>query len=61
MEITREILEDVEEELMSRAFLFNDPASYREGVGAAAKAVRVALTRFDRSATSPEKSREEAS
>ena len=61
MESTLELLEGVEDELMSRSFLFNDPVSYREGVGATAKAIRVMLTRIDVSAQSVEKPREEAS
>jgi hypothetical protein len=37
------MLDGVEEELLSRSFLFVDPISYRDGVGAATEAMRVML------------------
>lgn len=45
MDSTLKMLEGVEEELMTRSFLFTDPVSYRDGVGAATKAVRALLTK----------------
>ena len=45
MEAILERLEDVEDDLMSRAFLYDFPDAYREGVEAALVAVRVALGR----------------
>jgi len=41
-------LDAVEEDLMTRAFLFTDPISYRDGVEAATEAVRVMLTKAGR-------------
>ena len=61
MESQLEMLEGVEEEMMSRSFLFNDPVSYREGVGATAEAVRVMLTRNDRSTQRAQKRTAESS
>lgn len=47
MKTTLELLDGVEEELMARSFLFVDPVSYRDGVGAATEAVRAMLTRVN--------------
>lgn len=46
MESTLELLDGVEEELLARSFLFTDPVSYRDGVGATTEAVRAMLTKF---------------
>ena len=43
VDTTLEMLKGVEEELIARSFLFSDPVSYREGVGAATQAVRAML------------------
>lgn len=43
MDTTLELLDDIEEELTARSFLFVDPISYRDGVEAATRAVRVML------------------
>lgn len=43
MEATLDLLDDVEEELLARSFLFGDPVSYRDGVEAATQAVRLIL------------------
>lgn len=43
MESTVRMLDDAEEELMARSFLFADPLSYRDGVGAATQAFRAML------------------
>jgi hypothetical protein len=43
MDSTQDVLEGVEEELIARSFLFTDPVSYRDGVGAATKAFRAML------------------
>lgn len=40
---TIERLEDLEEDLLSRAFLFEHPAAYREAVELALRAVRTML------------------
>lgn len=45
METTLELLDGVEEDLMERSFLFVDPISYRDGVGAATQAIRVLLAK----------------
>ena len=45
METILERLEDVEDDLMSRAFLYDVPAAYREGVEAAFEAVRAVVGR----------------
>ncbi|MGH2784616.1 MAG: hypothetical protein ACRDJ1_05110 [Actinomycetota bacterium] len=45
MEAILERLEDVEDDLMSRAFLYDFPVGYREGVEAALEAVRAAVSR----------------
>ena len=45
MEVILERLEDVEDDLMSRAFLYEFPVAYREGVEAALEAVRAVLGR----------------
>ena len=60
MESQLEMLEGVEEEMMSRSFLFNDPVSYREGVGATTQAVRVMLSRNDSFAHRAHKSAQES-
>lgn len=46
MESTLEVLDGIEEELMARSFLFTDPVSYRDGVGATTDAVRGMVTRL---------------
>ena len=45
MEAIFERLEDVEDDLMSRAFLYDFPVAYRDGVEAALVAVKAALAR----------------
>jgi hypothetical protein len=45
MEALLERLEDVEDDLMSRAFLYDVPIAYRDGVEAALTAVRAVLGR----------------
>ncbi|MGH2725640.1 MAG: hypothetical protein ACRDKS_01560 [Actinomycetota bacterium] len=45
MEAMLERLEDVEDDLMTRAFLYDFPVAYREGVEAALEAVRAVLSR----------------
>ncbi len=45
MEILLERLEDVEDDLMTRAFLYDFPTAYREGVEAALVAVKAVLAR----------------
>ena len=45
MESILERLEDVEDDLMSRAFLYDVPVAYRDGVEAALTAVRAVLSR----------------
>ena len=45
MELMLERLEDVEDDLMSRAFLYDLPVAYREGVEAAMQAFRVLVAR----------------
>lgn len=45
MEAILERLEDVEDDLMSRAFLYDFPVAYRDGVEAAIEAVRAVLAR----------------
>lgn len=45
MEAILERLEDVEDDLMSRAFLYDFPTAYREGVDAALTLVRAVLSR----------------
>lgn len=61
MESSLEVLDGIEEELMARSFLFTDPVSYRDGVGAATEAVRVMLTVRPLVAQSAGKFREESS
>lgn len=46
--MTSEILEDLESDLMTRAFLYAHPSSYREGVEAAILALRAAIARSER-------------
>lgn len=55
MESTLELLEDIEEELNARSFLFVDPSSYRDGVEAATRAFRDMLLKRGR--RSPEADR----
>jgi hypothetical protein len=45
MEAILERLEDLEDDLMSRAFLYDFPVAYRDGVEAALEAVRVVVGR----------------
>jgi hypothetical protein len=45
MEMMLERLEDVEDDLMTRAFLYDAPTAYREGVEAALIAVRAVLAK----------------
>jgi hypothetical protein len=45
MEMLLERLEDVEDDLMTRAFLYDFPIAYREGVEAALTAVKAVLAR----------------
>jgi hypothetical protein len=44
---TVEMLDEVEEDLMARSFLFANPISYRDGVGAATQAIRAMLVKVD--------------
>jgi hypothetical protein len=46
VESALELLDDVEEDLMARSFLFVDPISYRDGVGAATQAMRAMLVKI---------------
>jgi hypothetical protein len=55
LESTLETLEGIEEELMARSFLFTDPVSYRDGVGATTEAVRVMLKKVSRVALNGQK------
>jgi hypothetical protein len=45
MDQTLEMLDDVEEEVISRAFLYENANSFREGVEASLEAVRAMLAR----------------
>jgi len=45
MESMFERLEDVEDDLITRAFLYDFPTAYREGVEAALTAVRAVLAK----------------
>lgn len=45
METTLEMIDDVEEEMMARSFLFSNPISYRDGVGATTDALRAMLVK----------------
>lgn len=45
METILERIEDVEDDLMSRAFLYDVPTAYREGVEAALIAVRAVVAK----------------
>jgi hypothetical protein len=45
MNTTLDMLEDAEGDLLSRAFLYNHPVSFREGVEASMEAVRALLAR----------------
>jgi hypothetical protein len=53
MDTTLEILDDAEEDLMARSFLYVHPGSFREGVEATMEAVKVLLARMSRVAASP--------
>jgi len=55
---TLELLNGMEEELMARSFLFTDPISYRDGVGATTEAVRTMVTRLQLVAKSTREPRE---
>jgi hypothetical protein len=46
LESALELLDGIEEEMMARSFLFTDPISYRDGVGATTEAVRAMVTRL---------------
>ena len=61
MESTLEMLDGVEEELLARSFLFTDPVSYRDGVGAATEAVRSMLTRLPLGASKAQTTGKESS
>ncbi len=61
MESTLEMLDGIEEELMARSFLFTDPVSYRDGVGATTEAVRAMVTRLRVVARRTQKPKEESS
>ena len=61
MESTLEMLDGIEEELMARSFLFTDPVSYRDGVGATAEAVRAMMTSLTLVAHAAQKRGEESS
>ena len=50
MEMVLERLEDVEDDLMTRAFLYDFPTAYREGVEAALTAIRAVLAKADKAA-----------
>lgn len=47
MGTTVDMLDEVEEDLMARSFLFANPISYRDGVGAATQAIRAMLAKVD--------------
>lgn len=47
MESTLEVLEEVEDDLMARSFLYDDPGVYREAVEAALVAVRAAIAEVE--------------
>lgn len=55
------MLDGIEEELMARSFLFTDPVSYRDGVGATTEAVRAMVTRLRVVARRTQKPKEESS
>jgi hypothetical protein len=57
---TVDMLDEVEEDLMARSFLFANPISYRDGVGAATQAIRVMLAKVDPT-IGAERTREETS
>ena len=48
MATTLDLLEEIEDELNARSFLFVDPNSFRDGVAAATRAVRDMLINVDR-------------
>ena len=48
MESTLELLDDVEEDLIGRAFLYENADAFREGVEASLEAVRAMLARTQR-------------
>jgi hypothetical protein len=45
MNTTLDLIENAEEDLLSRAFLYNHPVSFREGVEASMQAVRALLAK----------------
>ena len=57
---TVDMLDEVEDDLMARSFLFANPISYRDGVGAATQAIRAMLAKVDRT-IGAERTREEPS
>jgi len=57
---TVDMLDEVEEDLMARSFLFANPISYRDGVGAATQAIRAMLAKVDPT-IGAKRTREEAS
>jgi len=61
LDATLEMLDDVEEELMARSFLFTHPVSYRDGVGATTEAVRTMLAKVRLAEVGARKPTEEAS
>lgn len=44
MEVLLERLDEIEEELASRAFLYDDPGVYREAIGTTLSKVRLVVT-----------------
>lgn len=46
MEAMIERIEEMEEELLARSFLYEHPAAFREGVEAAMEAARVVLAKL---------------
>lgn len=61
VESTVQLLDDVEEDLMARSFLFAHPISYRDGVGAATQAIRAMLAKVGPTGIGIERSRREPS
>lgn len=47
MELIAERLEDLEDDLAARAFLYSSPDAYRDGIEAAFEAVRAVLATRD--------------
>ena len=60
METTVDMLDEVEDDLMARSFLFANPISYQDGVGAATQAIRAMLAKGDPTLEA-ERTREETS